>query len=175
MMPSFSKDFGQDLRLAGVQRWVLDKLRELKPKLVILVFPCTHWSTIMNMMKDREKLGRWRTEDEVFLNFVEEVVLVQKEHGGHWIIENPRSSAAWGRKALQRVAEYSVEAVADQCMYNLRAANGLRHKKATKFLCSHPALAKELPRPHAVLLRETYHGEGRHLPQAACAGNGQRT
>ena len=84
-----------------------------------MAFPCTNWSTIMNMMKDKEKLERWRAEDEVVPKFVEEVVLVQKEHGGHWIIENP--SAAWGREALRRVAEYSEEAVADQCMYNLRA------------------------------------------------------
>ncbi|HIG16142.1 MAG TPA: hypothetical protein EYQ31_01950, partial [Candidatus Handelsmanbacteria bacterium] len=130
-MDSYSLKFGQDLRKKEWRSWVMQQVKEKRPKLLVIAFPCNPWSVLTHIQKDRTKVAQRRQNDRAFLTFVEELCQLQRELGGHYVVENQVNSIAWLEKPMRRLAKNGIEAVADQCAYGLKSPEGVLHKKRT--------------------------------------------
>jgi hypothetical protein len=97
-----------------------------KPFCVILAFPCSVWSSLMNL-NSAEVMARRRAEDRVLGQFAVSVAVMQLENGRHFVIESPLTSAA-SRLVPElrrlRVVKSCREAVFHQCRFGLRSSTG---------------------------------------------------
>lgn len=68
--------------------------------------------------------------------------MFQLAHNRHYLLENPLPSAAWKLECLQNFASSfgALEVVVDMCTFNLRNAEGMLHRKATRLLTSMQAV-----------------------------------
>jgi hypothetical protein len=99
--------FGSDLRDEETRESVKDTLRNLKPRLAIVSYPCPLWGTMTNVnyrtKQAKRKLARLQKQDEPFLKFVEDIFTIQTENGCDALAENPLPSLSFQRPPIQRV------------------------------------------------------------------------
>ena len=100
-------NLGSDLRQAEVREQVLEWVDRLKPRLVILSYPCSLWSVLQNMSchtpQERRRLQQKRKKEMCLLEFVEQVFQKQISRGDDALTENPLLSASFRTPPIQRV------------------------------------------------------------------------
>ena len=70
--------YGCDLRKRQARRWLTQMLDKANPRLAIVEYPCTVWSTLnsnINYQGREEELARLREEDRPFLKLTEDILL----------------------------------------------------------------------------------------------------
>ena len=138
-----------------------DKIRAEEPYLVIGSPPCTMFSSMQNMNKQKGK-AEWqarRRAAEVLLVFAAAVYKLQVASGRHFLHEHPAGATSWNHPSMvQLLAMPGVGAtVAHQCAFGLWAStpsgSHAPAKKPTRFMTSAPAvleaLSKRCPGGHA--------------------------
>ena len=93
-----------------------------------------------------DNLARRRAEGEVLVDFAIQVAEEQLKHGRHFLIENPKPSAAWHLPQLKAFIEkHGILPVdVDMCHFGLRGPGGGLHKKPTRLLASAQAMVSRL-------------------------------
>lgn len=136
---------GWDFRREDHRRAALRLVKKLKPYCTVLAFPCGPWSPLMqlNPAADRERL---RSEGEILINFAIEIAEEQMKHGRHFVMENPRPSAAWRLPQLEVFAHRDgiLPVDIDMCHFGLKGPGGGLHKKSTRLLTSSQAMVSRL-------------------------------
>ena len=131
--------YGDDFKDPGCREAILQEVDRYRPRLVWCAPPCTHWCAWSRMNYGKEERKKLRRKDKDFLDFIDELFVRQRQHGGHVIVENPKGSDIWDAPVLRRwagdpsVAFFS----ADMCSYNMRTLDGEDlMKKGMGFLCT---------------------------------------
>ncbi len=87
--------YNYDLRKPQDRGAVLDLIDTYKPRLVIIGFPCTPWSSLTEWSYGRARrreLEVWRNREMCHLHFTEHVAKGQVDSGDGCVAENPRDS-----------------------------------------------------------------------------------
>ncbi len=142
---SLTLAFGWDFRDEKARRKAIKELDETDPYLTVLAFPCNVWSMLMNLnpLVDVEAL---REAARVLVQFAIEVAEHRMRRKRHFLMENPEGSAAWRLPEMEEFLGHPMvrSIVIDQCMFGLRNADGVLHRKATRLVTSMQALISRL-------------------------------
>ena len=142
---SMSLHTGWDFRRALDRRRARKLIAEEKPYFLMLAFPCSAWSLLLNLNPPKN-LENLRKEALELLRFALLLAKDQIRAGRHVILENPQSSRAWHLPDLLKfLEEFEMLTVdVDQCRFNLRGPAGGLHKKATRFATESKEVIDEL-------------------------------
>ena len=149
---------GWDFRNKSSRVQALKWIRENKPYVVILAFPCGPWSALMHL-NDKTNIQKLRGEAKELVLFAIEVAKLQLSQNCHLLIENPQGSAAW---LLDEMIEFLQDprlrvVVVDQCRFGLCNDLGELHKKPTRLATSSQALI-------SLMLNKRCTGDHSHAP-----------
>lgn len=128
-----------DAKVAAVQ-----EIKARRPKVLMLSPPCTMFSGLMNL--NWSKLERGKREQCLHqgtnhLEFSMLLADIQDSAGRGWCFEHPAGARSWKNNAVKRMAEGSLEACFDQCMFGLRSkVNQVAMKKSTRLLTNIPQI-----------------------------------
>ncbi|CAK9110913.1 unnamed protein product [Durusdinium trenchii] len=138
---SLTLSSGWDFRLEHHRKKGILKVKETKPYLVILAFPCGPWSQLQ-ALNPAHDLQRMREEALILAQFAIEVAQLQLRGKRHYLMENPRGSLAWKLEVLQTfmLETDALTVTVDMCRFGLRALDGELHRKATQLVTSMQAL-----------------------------------
>ena len=135
---------GWNFLLPEHQEQALKLIERTKPYLVVLAFPCGPWSSLqfLNPNVDPLKLEQMQAEALELVRFAIRVAELQLKGDRHYLMENPKGSMAWKLAVLRDFIERTnaLETVIDMCCFNLRAADGGLHRKATRLVTSMQSL-----------------------------------
>ena len=143
-----------DLRSSTTRRWLLGKLDEWDPGLVVIGFPCTYWTAIqhLNYYHRPEELEELREAERPFLKFCRQVFLSQVKRKRHAIVENPSTSAAFLEPDIAYLRGRFYEVVTSLCAFGMVGRNGEPLLKKVRLLVSHELfihyLARTCPGTH---------------------------
>ena len=140
--------YGDDLHSAATRHEILEEIRSSRPMVVWLAPPCTHWCAFSRLNFTKQERRRRRQRDKDFLEFIDEVMLLQRLLGGHVVVENPATSDIWLHPILARWLkdEKVFEFVLHMCAYGLksRVDEGFYLKKSVKLMTTHSSFQKHL-------------------------------
>ena len=146
---------GDDLRQRNCQEELFADIDRYKPRLVWLAPPCTRWCAWSRLNYDKQARRRQRDKDRELLKVVDEVFLRQRLHGGHVIMENPKTSDMWDTPRVKKWWDDDNTYVFDveMCAYGMKTLDGSGTlRKGMRFLCTHPkfveVLGKKCPGGH---------------------------
>jgi hypothetical protein len=131
------------------------QLAKEKPYLVIGSPPCTQFSRLQNLNRNRSdprERRRRLVEAKVLLDFAVEVYRAQLARGAHFLHEHPLAATSWEEPGVQELRAHPQvqEATAHQCCFGLAARDPSGSVqpvlKPTRFLSSAPLLMRELAR-----------------------------
>lgn len=130
---SLTLSSGWDSRRPRDRQLAFELLKRDKPYVVVLAFPCGPWSPLQNL-NPSSALHEMREEALELVKFAIEVALFQLAHSRHYVMENPRPSAAWQLELMKEFIHdsHALEVVFDMCHFNLRNVAGEFHRKRTK-------------------------------------------
>lgn len=143
--------YGSDLRDQYTRDRIKGFIKEQKPRLLIVSYPCTYWSSLAatNYVTPQQKrrLSKLRKADEVFLELCEELFNIMVEQGGDILLENPLASASFRRPAIQRIlcSPLVYAGISHGCRFNFRSsADGKLLRKPTMWISTSPEICDEL-------------------------------
>lgn len=140
--------FGHDLRLRSQRRAALQILKDLKPRLAVVEWPCTPWSILqdnVNYRDDPVALEERREKDRPFLQFTNEVFRSQVSRGDHALGENPATARSWNEPAIVELRQRYYECTANMCMFDMYDyKNEKLLKKMVRWIATHPFFIEEL-------------------------------
>ena len=139
--------YGHDLRQRECQDQVLNEILRERPRLVWAAPPCTAWCGFSRLNYSIQERKRRRRKEEVFLHFLEKVQEAVLAGGGHFAIENPRSSDLWRHPRVRRwVVDPRMQfAEVDMCQYGLKSlVEEAPLRKGMSILTSSPGLATRI-------------------------------
>ena len=104
--------------------------------------PCTYWCGFSRLNYSSQELRRLRCREAHLLRFLDRIYYLQADLGGHFAIENPRTSdISWQKD------DRSVEVLADMCQFDMRSRDGTELlRKPIKLVTTHPAFQRHLGR-----------------------------
>ena len=164
-------DYGWDLgSRSGRAAW-LHALREGKPLLTILGFPCTPWCIFNRNInfKDRPQvLEAIQDKDRPLLQITADTAVEQHKAGRFFLLENPPGSDAWNQKELDKVFALDgvISGIIHMCEFGAVGRRGKPIKKAMRIVTNSSALLEALTEhrcgagffPHAADEHETVEG-----------------
>ena len=99
--------WGDDLYEAEQRDQLLSWIETNRPRLVIVSYPCKHWSLLTNVQysspQEKRRLQKLRQRDGVLLEFVEQVFARQIDRGDDALAEDPLSSRSFVTPPVKRV------------------------------------------------------------------------
>ena len=142
---SMSLENGWDFLQASHRKACIRKVMEEDPYCLILAFPCGPWSAL-NRLRHSATLEKRQEDARVLLQFALLLAKIQQRRGGHFILENPKTSLAWKLpEMIEFLEETNCEVIDfDQCRFGLKSLNGNLHKKATRVATSSLGVAEEI-------------------------------
>ena len=117
-----------------------------------LALSCRLWTQIQNLMQRpayKAKLAKEREEEQVILEFVEEMCDLQHRLGGIYLIENPAGAASWRQRPLERLLRrsHTRQATSHLCMFGVKNPTTKEPlKKTVRFVSNSQELMKEITR-----------------------------
>ena len=161
MHPSITLSTGYDLTTEECQERAKDALFMVRPFLTVMAFPCTVWSPLQHLGRNRDahrqrQLRKWRRTQKKLVNWVVTTALGLHNVGYYFLIENPSLSAAWKEvAALKQLFDHPEEygfykIQVDQCQFGLVGPGGGPHRKRTWFLTNSYYVAEALDGHHCV-------------------------
>ena len=120
-------------------------LKQQKPYLLVLAFPCGPWSLLMNL-NPNVNIEEIRSRAREFVDFAVELAWMQLGGHRHFLLENPLTSAAWSESSVAELSgdERVRSVVIDQCQFGLKNSAGVHHRKSTQLLTSAQALVSKM-------------------------------
>ena len=124
-----------------------------KPGLVVVSPPCTLYSALQNLnqkhLDSPEKIQEYlkrMTEAQVLMRFATEICRLVASYGGTFLFEQPQTSRAWKEPFVEKLTKelQNFVVTCDQCMFDLRSAEGFLHKKPTSWLTNNEHVASVL-------------------------------
>ena len=118
---------------------MLNFVREQRPKLVLVSWPCKYWGkltdTNFRSKQERRRLMKKREQERPLLKLTEDLFNIQLQHGGDILAENPLASYAFREPPIQRILRHPDVSVgvSHGCQFNLRSVQ-------TKELLKKPTL-----------------------------------
>ena len=157
LKPGFSMDLdtGWDFRRAQDRKKALEELLCTEPHVLIGSPPCTDFSVIQNINRDRMGEVEWqrrKIEAMDHLEFACEMYIKQAEQGRVFVHEHPATASSWRQRCIRKVLEKTGACIveANMCAFGMTTTSagvtGLACKP-TWFMTNSPALALELSRP----------------------------
>ncbi len=109
-----------------MRKEILAEVREDKPGLVWMAPPCTAWCVFSRLNFSPQELRRRRRRDAALIDFVHEVITVQREGGRQAVVENPWSSDLWRHHVLQHWinSDGALMTHVDLCSYGMTSVQG---------------------------------------------------
>ncbi|CAK9007904.1 unnamed protein product [Durusdinium trenchii] len=153
---SLSLESGWDFTRLLDRRAARKLIAEEMPYFLILAFPCTFWSILLNLNPPKDYEKRLK-EATTLLRFAVQLAKDQRGRGHHFVLENPQSSRAWTLKEMVRALEDLQARTVDfhQCRFKLTDVHGQPHRKATRIATSSDYVIAELDgKPHSTLAIE---------------------
>ena len=102
--------YGCDPSISDNRKYVMDLVKEQRPRLVVVSFPRRLWSPLSNLTylspQARRRLHKLRLRERPFLELCEEIFHVQLQTGGDALGENPVGSAAFKQPPIQRIINH---------------------------------------------------------------------
>ncbi|CAK0791003.1 unnamed protein product [Prorocentrum cordatum] len=138
---------GWDLLRADHRREMWRQLAEDQPEWVGMSPPCTLFSILqyMNKQRDTPEYQRRLASARLLLRLCVQVAEYQLAHDRHFYIEQPQSAQSWNEPAMIRLRrqDRAYEAVGHGCQYGYHdAISGKPYRKAFRFITSSPVLAQ---------------------------------
>ena len=142
---SLSLESGWDFTRLLDRRAARKLIAEEMPYFLILAFPCTFWSILLNLNPPKDYEKRLK-EAATLLRFAVQLAKDQRGRGHHFVLENPQSSRAWTLKEMVRALEDLQARTVDfhQCRFKLTDVHGQPHRKATRIATSSDYVIAEL-------------------------------
>ena len=176
--------YNGDLRDEGNRKKLLDTIRELRPRLVTIAYPCTVWSPINNLgcqtSQEKRRLRKRQRADLPFLELTEQIFETQLGHGGDALGENPVGSQSFQQPPVQRIINHPevTSRIGHGCRHNIRhVRSGRLLQKPTVWFSTSPEIVDELglkckgDHEHDVCLggRDITQKAGQYTPEIARA------
>ena len=143
--------WGDDLCEAEQRAQLLSWIDQNRPRLIIVSYPCKHWSLLTNMQygtpQEKRRLQKLRQRDSVLLEFVEQVFARQIDRGDDALAENPLSSRSFVTPPMKRVLCHPkvYSAVSHGCRHGvINAKTKLPLLKPTMWVSTSPEICDEL-------------------------------
>ena len=173
IMQSIALKTGYDLMKVSDRRRANMDIRNNRPFCLMIAFPCSVWSNLINMTTRGDpvkiaRLAKRRKYEKILVEYAAMKAVEQVLSGNHFILENPATSAAWRlvgklRKLVENAKDLDLYHVrVDQCAFGLRGAGGGLHYKPTTFLTSSKEVAAAL---------DGFRCDRRHHHEAVIGGN----
>ena len=143
--------YGQDLREEGERERVMRIVKEQKPRLVLVSYPCKYWTALTNInfrtSQGRRRLEKLRRAERPFLQLCSDVFDEQIDRDDDALGENPRLSASFATPIMRKVLDHpKVDTVVGHgCRYGLKhPKTGLPLLKPTMWFGTSPEILGEL-------------------------------
>ncbi|CAE7641422.1 RE2 [Symbiodinium sp. CCMP2456] len=148
VLEGLTLDGGYDFTNFEHQRLALALIRRSKPQFLMISFPCPAFSPLQRLNTTRTAALDAQKDDRVrtvrmslrLARFATKVAELQLRLGGHFAIENPRQSQAWGLPSMVALSRRQAVRKIDFDM----CAFGFRHRKPSRILTSSQVLASSL-------------------------------
>ena len=131
---SYDLLLGHNLLCAETRKKIRERLRELKPKLLIICPPCETFSPLQHLRKnwfDKKWLTK-RAQGRILLRYGMTLLEDQVDRGDIGLFEHPKDASSWEDREVVRLRKKSNmhEVVFDQCRFGLKdRVSGKPHKK----------------------------------------------
>ena len=130
---------------------MLDWLERVRPRLVLVSYPCHLWSPLTNLQykssQDGRRLQKLRAKEMPFLELTEQVFATQIRHGDDAVGENPLASASFVTPPMKRVSDHPevYAAVGHGCRFGIKhPVSGEPIRKATLWFSTSREICDEL-------------------------------
>ena len=143
-----------DLSKLEVRKRVKKLVIETKPFMLIGSPPCTLFSALQNLSKDKRNKEKFEKEMIIarkHIQFCIELYTTQMNGGRYFLHEHPESATSWSLKeVVELAAREGVEmTVCDMCAYGMVIEDDQGEallEKSTKFLTNSPEVCKRISR-----------------------------
>ena len=143
-----------DLSKLEVRKRVKKLVIETKPFMLIGSPPCTLFSALQNLSKDKRNKEKFEKEMIIarkHIQFCIELYTIQMNGGRYFLHEHPESATSWSLKeVVELAAREGVEmTVCDMCAYGMMIEDDQGEalvEKSTKFLTNSPEVCKRISR-----------------------------
>lgn len=143
--------YGCDLRDPRNRAHILHTIREHRPRLVVVEYPCTRWSPLTNLTyrtsQERRRLRKLRQAELPFLELTENIFDIQIQNDDDALGENPLGSYSFHEKPMERILNRPQVhlGVGHGCRYGVKhRKSGLPLKKPTAWFGTSPEIVEEL-------------------------------
>ena len=118
--------FGDDLRDPEVRREIIEEVKREKPQLIWAAPPCTLYCGFSRMNYTKQERRRRRRRERVFLEFIDELIVIQLAGGRDLVVENPMTSDMWKEPIMERWCKDPTMSFfrADLCHFGLKSVDG---------------------------------------------------
>merc|ERR1739836_329887 len=141
-----------DFTLIEMRNKAARKVMEDKPLVLIGSPPCTDWSALMNLNRDKmdpDTVAERKRVAKVHLDFCAKLYRIQHEAGRYFLHEHPNSATSWHEDTIKQLCrlEGVLTVTADQCRYGLVSTGPMGTgpaQKPTRFMTNSPCIAQKL-------------------------------
>lgn len=143
---------GWDFLDENKRKQCLEEIRTHKPRHVHVSLPCGPFSSMQRLTKGKEmspERRRRRVEAEVLLRFGVQVCQLQRELGGDFSFEHPKTADSWMEECVQDLMECNDvhEVVFDQCCFGLKdPVSGKPYQKGTRIITTNEYMKRLMNR-----------------------------
>ena len=145
------KIYGADLNEPQERDRIKTFIDKLKPRLVIIAFPCTLWTPLTEVNyqtpQRKRKLAMLRRREEPFLQLTEDIFESQIKRGDDCLGENPLTSRAFRHPILERILRHPsvYVGVGHGCRYGVKHYTSDKLlKKPTLWFSTSPEICNQL-------------------------------
>ena len=168
--------YGTDLLVEENRKRILEHISRLKPRLVLVSFPCRLWGPLTRLTyasaQERRRLLKLRNRETPFLQLTEQVFELQMREDRDALGENPLPSEAFKTKPIQNILNHPdvYVGVGHGCRFGIKnAKTGEPLLKPTLWFSSSIEICDELS------LRCNRHEKGCFHEHGTCMGGKQIT
>ena len=111
--------YGDNLREAETRQQLYETIDKEKPRLVWVAPPCTEWCGFSRLNHTKQERRRRRKKEKVFLEMINEIMILQLGGRRDVIVENPMTSDIWRDPLLARWCEDPSMSFSEQIYANL--------------------------------------------------------
>lgn len=159
--------YGSDLRDPAERKKLVDFVRNQRPRLLLIEWPCKLWGkltdTNFRSPQEKRRLMKKRAQERIFLELTDELFQVQWSNGDDALAENPLASYAFKEAPIQRILRHPDVSVgvSHGCQFGLRSVqSGLLLKKPTLWISTSQEICEELSKRCPNRPGKKYHDHG---------------
>ena len=122
VMKSRFLNFGDDVHDPSVREPLAAMVQRISPRLLILAFPRSVWSPILNYgtsPRVRERIDEERAAELFILDWVVSLSEIQATAGNMFLVENLVGATSWNQTSIKRLrsAPFVFDDISHMCMF----------------------------------------------------------